>query len=108
MPLATRDQLGAIEATFKSAAFDRLDRLAVQDGGGGLRVTTSGTAHVGAHDVVQALPRPVFAPPTEVGPGSSPGHQVVRHHPPLGAAAGHVADGIEYLPKISSGPSTPF
>ncbi len=63
MPLAALDQLGAIEAALPSATLDGLDGLAVQDGCGGLRVTTSGTAHVGAHSVVQALPGAVPAPP---------------------------------------------
>jgi hypothetical protein len=83
-------------------------RYGTRSGRHGVRVTTGGTAHVGAHGVVQRLPGAVLAPSTEVGPGSSPGHQVAQDYPPLGAAAGHVADGIEYLAKVSSGASKPF
>jgi len=107
IPLATLDQLGAIETALPAAAFDCLDGLAVQDGGGGLRVTTSGTAHVGAHGIVQALAGAVLAPPTEVGPGSSPRSQVARDHAPLGAAAGHITDGIEDLAKVGAWASAP-
>jgi hypothetical protein len=48
MPLATLDQLGAVEPALWSAAFDGLDGLAVQNGGGGLRVAPPGTAYVGS------------------------------------------------------------
>jgi hypothetical protein len=54
MPLPATDRPGAIEAAVASATLDRLDGLAVQDGGGALLIANGGTAHVGAHALIMA------------------------------------------------------
>jgi hypothetical protein len=94
MALAPLDQLAAINA-LEPAPLDRLDGLAAQDGGGWLRIATSGPTDIRSQVVVQLLPGTVVAPATKVGPGSAPGDKVTRDHPPLSATPGHVANGID-------------
>ena len=94
MALAALDQLAAIKAALEPTPLDRLDGLAVQDCGGWLRIATSGPPDIRSQVVVQLLPGAVVAPATEVGPGSAPGDEVTRDHPPLSATPCHVTDGV--------------
>src|SRR6266568_9349506 len=102
MALAALDQLAAIKAALEPTPLDRLDGLAVQDCSGWLRIATSGPTDLRSQVVVQLLPRAVVAPATEVGPGSAPGDEVTRDHPPLSATPGHVADGIEDRTQVGT------
>jgi hypothetical protein len=95
MALAAFDQLAAIKAALEPTPLDRLHGLAVQDCGRWLRIAASGPTDIRSQVVVQLLPGAVVAPTTEVRPGSTPGDEVTRDHPPLSATPGHVADGIE-------------
>src|SRR6266851_5579831 len=95
MALTALDQLAAIKAALEPTPLDRLDGLAVQNGGGWLRIATSGPTDIRSQVVVPLLPGAVVAPATEVGPGGAPGDEVTRDHPPLSTTPGHVADGIE-------------
>src|SRR5258707_12030115 len=102
MALAALDQLAAIKAALEPTPLDRLDGLAVQDRSGWLRIATSGPTDVRSQVIVQLLPGAVVAPATEVGPGSAPGDEVTRDHPPLSATPGHVADGIEDRTQVGA------
>src|SRR6266851_7984064 len=103
MALAALDQLAAIKAAFESTPLDRLDGLTVQDCGGWLRIATSGPTDLRSQVVVQLLPGAVVAPTTEVGPGSAPGDEVTRNHPPLSTTPGHVADGMRPARRSARG-----
>src|SRR6266851_894483 len=108
MPLATPDQLGAIEAALPSAAFDRLDGLTVQDSGGGAaghdQRHGAGRRALRRAGVARCRLRAIDGSRTR----QCPRDEVARDHPPLGAAAGHVADGIDHLPKVGSRAPKPF
>src|SRR6478735_2838544 len=103
--LATLDQLAAIKAAFEPAALDRLDGLAVQDGGGWVRIATGGPPDLCSQVVMQLLPGAVVAPATEVGPSCAPRDEVTRDHPPLSATAGHVPDGIDDGAQVGTRPA---
>src|SRR6266852_7081643 len=108
MALAALDALAAIKAALEPTPLDRLDGLAVQDCSGRLRIAASGPTDIRSQVVVQLLPGAVVAPATEVGPGSAPGHEVTRDHPPLSATPGHLADGIEDRTQVGARPAKRF
>src|SRR6266852_5075498 len=88
MALAALDQLAAIKAALEPTPLDRLDGLAVEDCDGWLRIATSSPTNIRSQVVVQLLPGAIIAQATEVGPGSAPGDEVTRDHPPLSATPG--------------------
>src|SRR5262249_7719248 len=77
-----------------------LDRLAVDDGGAGLRVAPGGDAHFPAQGGVPLLPQFGALPISEVTVDSLPGGEVVRQHAPTGATGELVEDGIDDLAHI--------
>jgi hypothetical protein len=108
MALAALDLLAAIKAALEPAPLDRLDGLAVQGCGGGLRIATSGPRDICSQVVVQLLLRAVVAPATGTGPSSAPRDEVTRDHPPLSATPGHVADGIDDRTQVGARPTKRF
>ena len=76
----------------------RLDRLAVQDRGTGLRIPAFGFPKFSSQSRVDVCPSPVFTPETELVVDGLPRRQVVRQHAPSTASAYDVEDGIQNFP----------
>src|SRR5262249_31456990 len=105
MPFAAPNLLAAVDAD-GLAAVDRLDRLAVDTGGAGIRVAADGVAGLAAHGFQQGLPGAVDLPVAEVGVDGLPGWQVVRWRSPGAALASDVEQGVEDLAhRVVAGPS---
>src|SRR5436305_8445859 len=94
MPFATADFLAGIEAPC-FAAFDRFDRLAVQDRRARLRLTAGLLPHRWDQQVVDPLPTAVLAPPPKVAIHRLPRRQIMRHGAPDNAITLHVQDPVQ-------------
>ena len=106
MPLAAVHVLEVVAAPLRTAG-GRVDRLAVNAGGGAGVVGLRGRAGLAAERVVDGVQGAVVPPLIEIPPDGAPGRQVNREVAPLAAGAKDVEDGIDDVPhRRLPGPSS--
>src|SRR5215210_2815733 len=94
--LATVHALGAIVPAHAADAGGP-DRLAVDDGGTWLGLTTDDDAQLVTENAVQALPRAIQTPQTEIVIGGLPWRKFVWEEPPRTATPNNVEDRVQDL-----------
>ena len=104
VPLAAVDFLACIVAA-RPAALGRLDRLAVDDGGGGLGVAAGSLSGQNQQGVVQAVQRAVPPPAPEIAEDGALGRELLGQQRPLAAGAQQVEDRVQH--RLQVGPARP-
>src|SRR5215212_439803 len=109
MPLSTAHFLATV-VTARTTSLGSPDRLGVDDGGAGSRLSARQATQPFAQDGVYLLPGAVHAPSPEVVVGGLPGQgEVVGEQAPSTSTPEHVEDGVQYLARlVSSGTSARF
>ena len=107
MPLAAVDLLAPVGAALL-AALGRLDRLAVDGGGAGGRLTPGLGTDLRAEGIQDLLPGAVPRPPLEVVVDRPPRGEVMRQGPPTAPFAGVIEQGVDDLAQVGlAGPTPP-
>jgi hypothetical protein len=91
------DLLGSIVSSLLSAHSGRFERLTVDDGCAGLRVSLEANPHSLAQGGVHPFPCSIQTPEAEVVVDGLPGWEVVGQESPGTAAAHNIEDGVEDL-----------
>ena len=84
------------------------DGLAVETGGGGLRVFAAGLPHLGAEPVVEPGEQAVAGPLAGMMIDGLPGREVFGQEPPLRAGLDQIEDGIDDLAQGGAWPAAFF
>src|SRR5712671_100151 len=93
--LAALDLLAGVIPS-RAAGFGGLDRLAVDDPGGGTRFAAHRFTRQHQQDMVDLPPQAVVAPGIEVVLHRGKGREILGQHAPLAAALGDVEDGVHH------------
>ena len=93
------DILGVVPATLLAAG-RRIDRLAIDAGGGAGLVRFLRRADFRAQQIVDYLEGAVVPPLIKVAPHGGPGRKVLGQIPPMAAGAEDVKDGINDIAQI--------